>query len=215
MNANNSRKTGLLRLRHLAEVTEAKAEELADLRPRFERLADPANAPRVVSSFNLFQTPEPLAARLAGMFTTFGRTLEPSAGLGRLYRAVRHVNASCEIVLVEQATDCARELYTATDKDSNARLIQADFLTCDVARLGLFDAIIMNPPFKMGTDVKHISHARTLLAPGGRLVSLCYNGSKQRAQLKPHAAEWIELPAGSFKSEGTNADATIVVFNNN
>lgn len=209
---NDSRKTGLLRLKHLREMNEATAETMDALRPRFERLADPANAPRVVSSFNLFQTPEPLAARLAEMFPTFGRTLEPSAGLGRLYRAVRDLDNACEMVLVEQAADCCRELYTATEHDNRTQLIQADFLTCDASRLGRFDSIIMNPPFKMGTDIKHITHALTLLAPGGQLVSLCYNGTKQRAKLKPLAATWIDLPAGSFRSEGTNADAAIVVF---
>ena len=74
-----SRKTGLLRLRHLLEVTEAKAEEMDAERPRFERLANPDSAPRVISAAQLFQTPEPLAARLAMMFPRFGRTLEPSA----------------------------------------------------------------------------------------------------------------------------------------
>lgn len=146
----NSRKTGILRLRHLREVTEAKAEEMDALRPRFERLADPASAPRVVSSYNLFQTPPELAARIAGMFPAFGRTLEPSAGLGRLYRAVRNRDAAAPVVLVEQNADCARELYAATDSDPAATLIVGDFLSMDAARLGgLFDSIIMNPPFHM------------------------------------------------------------------
>jgi hypothetical protein len=34
-------------------------------RPRFERLANNDSAPRVVSSFNLFQTPEHIADRMA------------------------------------------------------------------------------------------------------------------------------------------------------
>lgn len=59
---------------------------------------------------------------------------------------------------------------------------------------------------------KHIAHALTMLAPGGRLVALCAAGPKQRARLQPIASEWIDLPAGSFKSEGTNVSAAIVVF---
>lgn len=206
---NESRKTGLLRLRHLQEVTEARGEEMDAQRERFQRLAGESAKPRVVSSFNLFQTPEDLAARLAGMFTTFGRTLEPSAGLGRLYRAVRAVDPSCPVTLVDVSPSCCGELYRATEGDGNATLIQADFLTW---KGGPFDSIIMNPPFKMGTDIKHVRHATEMLAPGGRLVSLCANGPRQRERLKPLASEWIDLPAGSFKSEGTNVNAAIIVI---
>jgi hypothetical protein len=212
MNARESQRTGRLRLRHLLEVTEAKGEEMAAERPRFQRLAREDAAPRVVSSFNLFQTPEPLADRLAGMFDTFGRTLEPSAGLGRLYNAARSISRSFPIVLVEHSPECCGELYRATDGDSLSELVQADFLACGSDRLGLFDSILMNPPFKMGTDCKHVLHALTLLAPGGRLVSLCANGPKQRAKLQPIASQWIELPAGSFKAEGTGVNVAIVAI---
>jgi hypothetical protein len=213
MSAGESQRRGRLRLRHLLEVTEAKAEEMAELRPRFERLANDTAKPRVVSAFNLFQTPEGLADRVAAMVGPFvGRLLEPSAGLGRLYRAVR-CRSSCEVVLVEQAADCCAELYREIASDDAAKLVQADFLTCEVERLGgLFDRILMNPPFKMGTDVRHINHARGLLAPGGKLVAICANGPKQRAKLMPEAAQWVELPAGSFASEGTKVDAAIVTF---
>lgn len=207
-----SRKTGLLRLRHLLEVTEAKAEEMDAERPRFERLANPDSAPRVISAAQLFQTPEPLAARLAMMFPRFGRTLEPSAGLGRLYRAVRAVDSACHITLVENAPQCAGELYRETAGDDAARLIQADFLECDATRLGKFDCIIANPPFKNGADIKHIRHALTLLAPGGRLVAICAAGPKQRAAFQHSADQWIDLPAGSFKESYTNVNAAIVVI---
>ncbi len=71
--ARDSRRTGILRLRHLQEVTEAKAEEMAEAAPRFARLADKAaSAPRVVVAFQLFQTPEPLAARLVELATEGG-----------------------------------------------------------------------------------------------------------------------------------------------
>lgn len=211
MNGKDSRLTGLLRLRHLGEVTEAKGEEMAEQRGRFERLADPGSAPRVVSSYNLFQTPPELAARLAGMFPAFGRTLEPSAGLGRLYRAVRAVS-DCPITLVDISPDCCGELYRATEGDGAARLVRGDFLTMDADRLGgPFDSIIMNPPFKMGTDVRHIRHALTLLSPGGRLVSLCAAGPKQRAKLAD-ARQWIDLAPGVFASEGTRVNAAIVGY---
>lgn len=210
-----SRQTGLLRLRHLQETTEAKAEGLAELRPRFERLADPASAPRAVQAWQLFQTPPNVADLAVGMLGPLDgcRVLEPSAGLGRLYRAVRKASTSCECVLVEIAPDCAAELYRETEGDDHTRLVQADFLECDAQRLGgLFDRIVMNPPFKMGRDIKHINHARGLLSPGGRLVSLCGAGPRQQAKLQTECDHWHPLPAGSFRTEGTNVETAIVVF---
>jgi SAM-dependent methyltransferase len=209
---NASRKTGLLRLSHLREQGEAVGAEMEQARTRFERLADPANAPRAVSSFNLFQTPEAVADRVAALADLSGRVLEPSAGLGRLYRAVRYRSA-CPVVLVDISPECCRELYEATLGDDAATLVQADFLACDSARLGgLFDRVIMNPPFKMGTDVRHIRHAQSMLRPGGRLVSICANGPKQRAALIDEAEHWEDLPTGSFKESGTNVNAAIVVL---
>lgn len=215
MNARQSQLTGRLRLRHLKEANEAHAEEMAADRSRFQALAGEAARPRVVSSFNLFQTPPGLAETVAQLFPRFGRTLEPSAGLGRLYTAVRASNVDCEIVLIEQSADCCGELYRVTEGDHAARLIQADFLTQTPEALGLFDSIIMNPPFKMGTDIKHIEHAARFLAPGGRLVSICYHGPRQvRRFVEEQGYEFHPLPEGSFKSEGTNAPTALVVIDN-
>jgi predicted RNA methylase len=213
MSLYNSRRDGLLRLRHLQEHVEAKGEEMEAERGRFATLAGEESKTRAVSSFNLFQTPEPLADRLAGLLdlTTESHVLEPSAGLGRLYRAVRAVSA-CRITLVEIAPQCCAELYRATESDTACHLVQGDFLSCDLDRLGTFDAILMNPPFKMGTDIKHIRHALQFLKPGGRLVSICAAGPRQRATLQTTASDWIDLPAGSFRSEGTDVAAAIVVF---
>lgn len=207
-----SQLTGRLRLRHLLERTEARGEEMAEERQRFERLARKESAPRVVSSFNLFQTPEPLAKQAANLFQRFGRTLEPSAGLGRLYRAIREINDVCDIVLVDNSPECCGELYREIETDSYCKLVQADFLACDLHRLGLFNSILMNPPFKQGTDIKHILHAVELLAPGGRLVALCANGPRQRAKLFPLSSHWQELPAGSFKEAATNVAAALLVI---
>lgn len=212
MSERESRKRGLLRLRHLMEQTEAVGETMAEQRERFATLARDSSRVRVVSAPQLFQTPPELAARLAGMFEHFGRVLEPSAGLGRLYRAVRARDSACPVTLVDSSRECCGELYRATEGDDAARLVAGDFLAMDAAKLGYFDGIIMNPPFKMGTDIKHIQHALTLLAPGGRLVSLCAAGPKQRAAFVEVATLWAELPEGTFKGEGTKVAAAIVVF---
>lgn len=207
-----SRANGILRLLHLREHTEAAGETMADQRGRFAALADPASAPRVVTAFNLFQTPAPLAARVASLLV--GHTgpaaviLEPSAGLGRLYRAIRDAGHDGPMVLVDSSPDCCRELYGMTAGDG-VTLKQGDFLAM---QLGPFDAVLMNPPFKNGSDIKHIEHARRMLKPGGRLVSICANGPKQQSKLKPQASQWIDLEPGAFAESGTKVSAAIVVF---
>lgn len=214
MNARESQKTGRLRLRHLMEHTEAVDFEMAEERQRFARLANDDAKPRVVSAFNLFQTPAELAVKLVGMFDSIGRTLEPSAGLGRIYRAIREYDPLCDVTLVDNDRGCCGELFRITEDDKCCRLIQDDFLSCTTDRLGMFDSIAMNPPFKQGTDAKHIMHAKGLLAPGGRLVALCANGPRQREKLKPIANQWIELPPDSFKVEGTRVNVAMLVIDN-
>ena len=212
MNAN----AGKMRLLRLREISEAKGEEMDRERGRFEALASPSAAPRVVSAFNLFQTPQAVADRMAGLLAehigTACRVLEPSAGLGRLYRAIRDAGHDGPLDLIEQSPDCCRELYGQTEGDTAATLKTRDFLETTVEELGLYDAIIMNPPFKMWRDIKHIRHACTFLKYGGRLVSLCAAGPKQRAAFETTADHWEMLPAGSFKSEGTSVDVALIVI---
>lgn len=208
--------TGRLRLLHLREATEAKGKQMDAERASFQAIRN-GEPTRAVSAFNLFHTPEPLAQRmahaLAELVSPESRILEPSAGLGRLYRAVRAAGLAGPMVMVENATQCCAELYLATEHDRSARLIQADFLSCDADRLGgRFDAVIMNPPFKQGRDIKHTRHALSLLNPGGVLVGLCYNGTRQRAKLMPESDQWYELPPETFRAEGTMAETAMMIW---
>ena len=205
MNAGHNR---LLRLK---EETDAHGVEMVFDRGRFDTLRDNTSKPRAVAAFNLFQTPPEIADKMAGLLPDVGgeRTiLEPSAGLGRLYTALRRAGHAGPIVLAEQSADCCRELYTLTENDNAVILKQCDFLEMNTAA----DAVIMNPPFKMGRDIKHILHAFEMLKPGGVLVSLCYNGVRQNKKLKPLADTWEVLPAGSFKSEGTAAEVALITM---
>jgi hypothetical protein len=209
-----SQLTGRDRLRQLRTHNEQTDDDMGLQRHRFATLADPASATRVVTSFNLFQTPPDLARRCAELLAEAdpSAVLEPSAGLGRLYYAARQVlGPAIPLRLVEQSADCCRELYVATERDSLASLTQGDFLSQSPAVLGQFPGIIMNPPFKMGADVKHIEHALTFLPEGGRLVAICAQGSR-RDRLRNSCSQWIPLPAGAFKSEGTHVEAAIIVF---
>lgn len=204
---------GRLRLLALRDQCEAVGKTMAVERHRFDALRE-AEAPRAVSAFNLFQTPEPIAARMVSACGPLDgrRILEPSAGLGRLYRAIR-AKTDAHVTLIEIAPQCAAELYRQTQYDEQAKLIQADFLACSAERLGLFDVIVMNPPFKNGIDIRHIRRAFELLAPGGRLVSLCYAGTKQRREFEGREGmTWELLPPGSFKAEGTGAEVAMVTI---
>lgn len=208
-----SQQLGRMRLQALMGYTKESGAEMAEERGRFSRLAGDESKTRAVSSFNLFQTPEALADMAVSHLGREGRMLEPSAGLGRLYRAYRKVSA-CHVTLVEVSSELCGELYRSTEADADCKLVQADFLACTPERLGLFDCVVMNPPFKNGADIKHILHAKTFLAPGGRLVSICAGGNRRRSALEPIATEWIDLPPGSFKTEATGVDTAIVIIDN-
>jgi len=196
------------RLRGLRTETRAAAEELTHERRRFEALDD--RAPVVVQAHQLFPTPPELARRVVRLARIEGgRVLEPSAGTGNLLREM--TEAASELVAVEISAPLAHILRRGFPA---CEVTCGDFLACG-DELGRFDRIVMNPPFTRGSDVRHIEHARRLLAPGGRLVSLCAAGPKQRAALMPAATEWIDLPAGSFRESGTGVAAAIVVFDNN
>jgi len=201
---------GLGRLLHLREQTEAVGATMANERGRFAALAQDSAAPRTVTAFNLFQTPEPIAARMAELLAPAPGdvVLEPSAGLGRLYRATRAKHGG-PMVLVDISPDCCRELYEMTREDLNANLKQGDFLGMQLEQV---DAVIMNPPFKMWRDIKHINRALEWLKPGGRLVALCANGPRQRAAFMDRAEYWEDLPAGSFKEAGTNVNVALMVL---
>lgn len=151
MGLQDSKRKGLDRLARLSEANEQVGREMASQRERFRSIKE-GGPTRVVSSFNLFQTPEWLADRMVSLcpIGETSRVLEPSAGLGRLYRAVRYRH-DCEVVLVENSAECCRELYSQTRGDGRTTLVQRDFLECDAETLGgLFDAIVMNPPFRLG-----------------------------------------------------------------
>lgn len=196
---------GRLRLLSLREQTEAVEEAMIGERERFARIA--RNGPTAAVCGNeLFQTPKAIASRMASIIGPLDgmRCLEPSAGLGRLVDACD----GGDWTLVEQSPDLCRHLY-----EREARLIQGDFLLCDVARLGgMFDRVLMNPPFRMGTDIRHIMHAFELIRPGGVLVGLCANGPRQNAKLRPLVDFWEVLPESSFASEGTQVSVALLVW---
>ena len=200
----------------------------------FEKLKQAAKAGvHLVTAPQLFPTPRELAARMAreaGNCLAGLRVLEPSAGTGELIRAAINnatgLDTGLRITAVEHNYNLAKMLEQQRDKTvyanaENFRVVNADFLQCNpnhvgAETLGLFDVVLMNPPFQNGDDIKHIKHALTFLKPGGRLVAICANGPRQNEQLKPLAEDsggwWEELPADTFKEQGTGVRTALLVI---
>jgi protein-L-isoaspartate O-methyltransferase len=211
-----SRKRGLGRLTELKQDHVFTAAEMNDQRQRFEQLKGQA-APVVVSSFNLFPTPPDVALRVALMANVHDghRVLEPSAGTGNLIAAIADANVA--VTAVEINADLCWHLRRTFE---NVGVVDVDFLQWQSPVL--FDRVIMNPPFKNGVDRKHIDHALQFLKPGGRLVSVLAAGPRQREWFENHNAktpnldcDWLDLPSGSFKCEGTNVETAIVSLRKN
>ncbi len=174
--------------------------------------------------FDFFQTPEDLADRMARLLDikSFERILEPSAGGGRLVRAVIDNGALRQHVFaVEAQKDLRKELC----KICCVHDMMDDFLTgFDPKKNGqCFEKIIANFPFSNFADITHCRHAYDFLTPGGRMVCITGPSWQYRTDKKSVAfKEWFEslpsatveeLPAGTFKDSGTNVRSLLLVIN--
>lgn len=160
---------------------------------------------RVVSAPQLFVTPRDLAQTMYEMLDLKedDRILEPSAGTGVLIDAIRHLGV--HITACEINNDLAQDLFKRVDI-----VRQCDFLEMELGEVELFDAVIMNPPFKNGEDIKHIKHALSMLKEGGQLVAICAGGPRQERELQPLCDTWERLPAGTFKQSGTGVNTVLL-----
>lgn len=204
--------SGFHRLHALRMENDAKGYAMDSMRPRFAALAnrhENGTAPKAIAAFNLFQTPEPLAAKMAGLADLRQglRLLEPSAGLGRILRACEAQAENLQTLAVEIDANCAGELFK---NHGDLKILQRDFLTVTPEETGLFDRVVMNPPFKMRRDIKHIQHALDFLAPGGILVALCLSTDRRREAFSEIAEHFETIPAGAFRAEGTGVETLLM-----
>lgn len=204
-----------------AEVAEALSPENFDTKMKALEQQLKAGV-QVVAAPQLFPTPADLAARVTeeAAIEPGHDVLEPSAGTGAILDACFHLNGigfngtpeDGRLVAVEISRPLADAL---AQRYPLASIIPGDFLEQN-GNLGKFDRVVMNPPFQNGADIKHIQHALKFLKPGGRLVAICANGSRQQAILKPLAensgGSWEDLPAGTFASQGTNVNSALLVI---
>jgi hypothetical protein len=186
----------------------------------FDALKDTLKAGvQVVTANQLFPTPNDIARRMVELadIQRGDRILEPSAGTGAILGALgcRMFAEPSDVPYLERDQVRAVEINSKLAARLEVEFPPfkthcADFLTLTGDDLGMFQKILMNPPFENGSDIKHIQHALGFLADGGRLVGICANGPRQNDQIKPRASEWHILPAGTFA--GTNVTAALFVI---
>lgn len=139
--------------------------------------------------------------------------LEPSAGRGALATPVRL--SGCHVDCVEIAPASAIALRSLGFR----RVVEGDFLQQPPAPD--YDRVIMNPPFARQADIDHVLRAMQFLRPGGRLVAIMSAGvtfrqdrkaSVFRALLEECGGDITPLPAGSFRTSGTDVNTVIVTL---
>lgn len=171
----------------------------SDPRPRLGIMLESGVSIDERKQYQSFYTPPDLADELAIMAGVEGqRVLEPSAGNGALVAACRKFGAT--------QVDCVeiREEERQSLIERGGTVTVADFLTLEPWRQ--FSRIVMNPPFTKNQDVKHVAHALTFLAEGGKLVSVMASSTDRRQfkkLIEGRDASIREVEAGAFKQSGT------------
>ena len=173
-----------------------------------------------------FPTPAALAKRvvLAAGVKPGDRVLEPSAGTGALVKALVDNVYGTSLHFVEnnvgRAAACG-ELARPYVETGHLKFVEGravDFLWMAkewslLRDVGIFDKIIMNPPFAKSQDAEHV------LAPGGKLVAIMGAGVEfrdsrpyqgVRALIALHGGSMTKLPDDAFKSSGTNVRTMLV-----
>jgi hypothetical protein len=133
-----------------------------------------------------FPTPPVVIERLLELaqVQAWHRVLEPSCGKGDMLDALMAQHPDLAYHAIELNHTLAEVLAA-----KGYRVQFADFLAHD----GVYDRIVMNPPFEDGQDMRHVQHAYALLAAGGRLVSVVSEGPFFRSDRQSSAfRQWLE-----------------------
>lgn len=143
------------------------------------------------------------------------RVLEPQAGDGALADLARDAGAA-KVATVE-----IWDVNVQALRAKGYAPIEADFLELTPQDLGLFDAVIMNPPFTKGQDIAHVKHAMRFITPKGKLTAIISNSHQHHGAKKYEAfrnlmdfadANSTPLESGAFNESGTTVPTTIVTF---
>lgn len=187
-----------------------------DVTPAYQAVLDTGILPpKNPTAF--FPTPAVLVERMVELAELHDGhlVLEPSAGTGAIADAVRATGAAvhcCEVLDLNRAA-----------LERKGHILAGDDFTA-YAPGPIYDAVLMNPPFSLDGDrlayITHITHAWTLLKPGGVLIAITPTGFEYRQDRKTAefrewlagTGEWTLNGAGLFKESGTGIDtATIYI----
>jgi len=146
-----------------------------------------------------FPTPKAVISRMLELaeIERGHRVLEPSAGKGDILDMLREHHPDNSVTAVELNGTLLDVLEA-----KGHQVERSDFLE----HSGQYDRIVMNPPFELGRDIEHVSHAHSMLADGGRLVAIMSEGPFFRGDKQATAfREWFDEAAG--ESEQLPEDA--------
>ncbi|HCL5581107.1 TPA: DUF4942 domain-containing protein [Citrobacter freundii] len=90
--------------------------------------------------------------------------LEPSAGFGDF---LAPLTGKIDVTAIE-----IHPVAAATLRAKGYNTIQGDFLGVKPIDTGLFDRVLMNPPYSEGRWSHHLLHALSFIKPGGKLVAV-------------------------------------------
>lgn len=161
--------------------------------------------------------------------------LEPSAGTGSIARrCIRTFKQACEEWAGDHeryrkeyrfdnqvdVVEIQRDLAEALARECIYRKVYCmDFLALKPSSTGLYDYVVMNPPFDRERDIDHVMHALDFLKPDGALHAVMSAGTEFRETRKSIAfrslmdklnASWCDLPQGAFAESGTYINTCIV-----
>lgn len=143
------------------------------------------------------------------------RILEPSAGTGQLANRCRKYGAIVDCVEIQP--------HLAETLATSGVVYNQDFLALAPETTGLYDVIVMNPPFDRERDIDHVIHAAKFLKPDGCLVAVMSAGTEFRETRKSVAfreflasknGQMFDMPLGSFAEVGTYVNTVVVKFFN-
>jgi type I restriction-modification system DNA methylase subunit len=169
--------------------------------------------------FQFFETPNDIAADMVQLLCVEERNtvLEPSAGHGRLIKAVMQ---HCPRSVVIDYCELRDQGQAILARDFPMAQFQCgDFLKLPTKQK--YDRVIANPPFRNGQDIAHIYKMYEHLKPGGRLVSIAmpswvYRTDSKYAEfrmwLEDRDHEVEELGAGAFSESGTEINTVRLVI---
>jgi hypothetical protein len=152
------------------------------------------------------------------------RILEPSAGTGDLARHCLTIPEGTtkwdhERQRFDHVVDCVEiqpELAQCLRNEGIfGKVFMLDFLAMTPDMTGLYDKVIMNPPFDRERDIDHVVHALKFLKSGGTLHAIMSANTEFRETRKSIAfraligrlrGNFRDMPHGSFSGVGTNVN---------